>query len=137
MVINKITTGFVIQVFDTDKKRFISQNFTAGDECEYETKDGTSVDSSSLEVDGKEIYLPYDMVQPGIRYIQLLDLDGQQIGILKTNADESTLDELINSYSEYVSNDKGIDEFLEFCKERFPINIFDRFFLDEERVLEI
>lgn len=64
MLINKITTGFVIQTFDTEQKKFVSQNFTAGSECDYEDQTGTPVESELLEVNGDEVYLPFDMVQP-------------------------------------------------------------------------
>ena len=67
MLVNKVTTGFVIQVFDTELKRFVSQEFVAGDDCQYEDKDGDPVDRKALEVDGKEAYLPFDMVQPRVR----------------------------------------------------------------------
>ena len=69
MVIKKITTGFVVQTFDTDIGKFISQEFIAGDECSYENSyptDGETVDSNLLEVDGKEAYLPFEMTQPNI-----------------------------------------------------------------------
>jgi len=64
MLVNKITSGFVIQVFDTELQRFISQEFVAGEDCQYEDEDGVSVSSEVLEVDGEEAYLPFDMVQP-------------------------------------------------------------------------
>ena len=64
MLVNKVTVGFVVQVFDTEKKRFVSQAFVAGDQCDYEDKDGERVDRKALEVDGKEVLLPFDMVQP-------------------------------------------------------------------------
>ncbi len=66
MIIKKITYGFVVQVFDDSKKmkKFISQEFVAGDQCEYENEGGMIVDPSCLEVDGQEVYLPFDMVQP-------------------------------------------------------------------------
>lgn len=57
MIIKKITTGFVIQEFDTDLQKFVSQKFVAGDECDYEDEDGTAVEPCNQ-------YLPYDMVQP-------------------------------------------------------------------------
>lgn len=63
MLVRKITTGFVVQVFDTDLQHFIEQSFIAGD-CEYEDETGEPVESKLLEVDGEEIYLPFDMVQP-------------------------------------------------------------------------
>ena len=71
MIISKITTGFVVQIFDTDIGQFVSQMFVAGDECSYENAcptDGKPVDSNLLEVDGKEAYLPFEMVQP-INYL--------------------------------------------------------------------
>jgi len=58
MIVNKITTGFVIQSFDTEKKEFVSQDFIAGDEVSYEKEDGTPYNG---DVDS---YLPFDMVQP-------------------------------------------------------------------------
>ena len=65
MKLNKITIGFVIQTFDTKLKRFISQEFFAGDQCDYEDREGNAVDPSLFH--GKtaaEVYLPFDMVQP-------------------------------------------------------------------------
>lgn len=64
MIIQKITTGFVVQKYDTETQRFVEQFFDAGDQCDYEDEDGNTVDSSLLEVDGQEVYLPYEMVQP-------------------------------------------------------------------------
>ena len=54
MLVNKITEGFVIQVFDTEPGRFVSQEFVAGDRCQYEDNDGVPVCSEALEVDGKD-----------------------------------------------------------------------------------
>jgi hypothetical protein len=62
--LNKITVGFVVQVFDPETKKFISQEFFAGDQCDYENKDGERVDPSLFHKDGQEVYLSYDMVQP-------------------------------------------------------------------------
>jgi hypothetical protein len=63
MLVNKITTGFVIQTFDSETNKFICQQFVAGDECKYENTDGEHVDFDSLGI--PEIpYLPYDMVSP-------------------------------------------------------------------------
>ena len=64
MIVKKITTGFVVQTFDTETKKFLSQDFVAGDECDYENEDGDAVDSNLLEVNDEEVYLPFDMVQP-------------------------------------------------------------------------
>ena len=72
MLIRKITNGYVVQVFDTNHKKFIAQEFIAGDECECEYEDavGTPCSPSELEVNDKELYLPYDMVQPATWYNQ-------------------------------------------------------------------
>ena len=68
MIIQKITTGFVVQQFDTEKHTFIAQEFVAGDECEYEDKEGNSVSPDAVvDSNGKEAYLPYEMVQPTVQ----------------------------------------------------------------------
>lgn len=65
MIVDKITYGFVIQKWDTKKKVWVSQEFVAGDQCEYESPAGKSLDSDTIEDEsGKEPYLPFDMVQP-------------------------------------------------------------------------
>jgi hypothetical protein len=66
MIIQKITTGFVIQSFDTDIQAWINQEFVAGDECDYEINgDPINVrDFLNRVIDNTEPYLPFDMVQP-------------------------------------------------------------------------
>jgi hypothetical protein len=63
MIVEKITVGFVIQEFDTKTKKFVSQEFIAGDQVDYEDENGDPVKGLSLEAIVKE-YLPFDMVQP-------------------------------------------------------------------------
>lgn len=66
MIINKITTGFVIQSFDTNTQKFTEQRFVAGDEVIWEKENGDSLNENEVhwkkEVD--EPYLPFDMIQP-------------------------------------------------------------------------
>lgn len=77
MIVKKITTGFVIQEFDTEKKEYVKQEFIAGDEVDYETEnegegddwldnDGKVVDPSNIMLNeaGVEPYLPFTMMQP-------------------------------------------------------------------------
>ena len=71
MKIQKITSGFVIQTFDTDAQSWVSQEFVAGDECDYEVvgddgiPDIISTEQFMSHVKGEnEPYLLYDMVQP-------------------------------------------------------------------------
>jgi hypothetical protein len=65
MLINKVTTGFVVQVFDTDKGCFVSQNFVPG-ECAYEDRRGKPVAAGLLAIDGEDVTLPFEMVQPDV-----------------------------------------------------------------------
>ena len=63
MIINKITTGFVIQTFNTETKQFVSQEFKAADDVTWEDENGNSVKSPGDD-DTAEPYLNFDMVQP-------------------------------------------------------------------------
>ena len=56
MIKSKITSGFVIQNFNTETKEFVSQEFFAG-ECDFENENGGPTTAF-------EEYLPFDMVQP-------------------------------------------------------------------------
>ena len=61
MILHKITVGFVIQNFDTEKNEFVEQEFIAGDEVTWEDNNnnpGSSIDYST------DKYLPFDMKQP-------------------------------------------------------------------------
>jgi len=67
MIINKITNGFVSQLFDTETGKYTHQEFVAGD-VEYENQMGDPVDPKKVGMqkpDGTEPYLPFDMIQPG------------------------------------------------------------------------
>ena len=64
MKINKITTGFVIQTWDTELNKWIAQEFVAGDETNYEKIGGTSVDPNEIWPDVPKPYLPFDMKPP-------------------------------------------------------------------------
>ena len=67
MKLKKITHGFVVQTFDTEKGEWVSQEFVAGDDTEYETEIGNPLraDGAAELAGGEEPYLPFDMVQPG------------------------------------------------------------------------
>jgi len=75
MIINKITTGFVIQSFDTDTGTYTHQHFVAGDEVDYENVEGHFLSNKELAKfnfgpDAKnEPCMPFDMVQPSDRPI--------------------------------------------------------------------
>lgn len=71
MLVNKITTGFVIQLFDTKTKQYVSQSFTAAAEVNYENSQGDTLSETEMAESNfgpyteNEPYLPFDMVQPG------------------------------------------------------------------------
>ena len=74
-MIKKITTGFVVQVFDDGTGQYVSQEFVAG-EVDYEPADGDEL------MPEPEPYLPFEMVQPRrlikskhVRTIELTDPD--------------------------------------------------------------
>ena len=73
MIINKITTGFVVQQYDTEREQYIGQSFTAGN-VDYEKADGTVVHPTEMASLGfgpfapsGEPYLAFDMVQPRVK----------------------------------------------------------------------
>ena len=49
MKINKITSGYVIQVFDTEKKQFVSQEFVAGDSAFFNLPTGVYEDDHGIQ----------------------------------------------------------------------------------------
>lgn len=57
MIVNKITTGFVVQRLDTETRQFIAQEFIAGDQVDFENEYGEPVESFAE-------YLPFEMKQP-------------------------------------------------------------------------
>ena len=75
-MIYKITHGFVIQRFKHNK--FISQEFVAGDQTEYETPNGTQVGEVSDELP----YVPFEMVQPNT---EMLEKDDNENIVINDN----------------------------------------------------
>jgi len=76
-MINKITTGFVVQEFDEVTKKCVSQEFVAGDEVEWEALDGMPIDDELVNVETLP-YQPFNMVQPD-------DKDEEEREYLKTS----------------------------------------------------
>ena len=65
MLVRKITTGWVTQVYDTVKKQWVSQDFHAGDQVEYETTEGETLDiRSTARRAVSRAYMQFNMVQP-------------------------------------------------------------------------
>jgi hypothetical protein len=60
MLYRKIIHGYVNQVFN-DAGECIVQQFTAGDDVEYETGEGLPINGTDFPL---HCYQPFDMVQP-------------------------------------------------------------------------
>jgi hypothetical protein len=59
MIVSKITTGFVVQKFETETRSFVSQEFVAGDQVDFENQDGEAAAPF-------DEYLSFDMKQPEV-----------------------------------------------------------------------
>jgi hypothetical protein len=68
MIIQKITPGYVIQQFDSEKKQFVFQEFIGGDEIDYEDTEGNALNELEVESFGldKAAPLHFNMVQPPV-----------------------------------------------------------------------
>lgn len=59
MKVKKITSGFVVQEYDTELREWVSQEFVASDSfSEWEDENGEYIDMVNTS------YLPFVMVQP-------------------------------------------------------------------------
>ena len=72
MIVKKITTGFVVQTFDTDLECCINQEFVAGDQVDWEDEEGNALLSTSNSTQyvgdtavalARIHYQPFEMVQ--------------------------------------------------------------------------
>jgi hypothetical protein len=59
MLVKKITTGFVIQTYDTVTRKYTGQEFIAGDQVDWEDEHGEKLVECSIRE-----YLTFNMVQP-------------------------------------------------------------------------
>jgi hypothetical protein len=64
MILNKTTTGFVVQKFDSETGRCLSQEFVAGDQVEWEDQAGNTVEDGQYGIDFEGLYFPLEMKQP-------------------------------------------------------------------------
>jgi hypothetical protein len=65
MIVNKITIGYVTQIYDSTKKKWMNQYFTTGDQVSFTDQSGNTLFGDKLTKSGLlEAYLSFDMVQP-------------------------------------------------------------------------
>lgn len=60
ITVDKITTGIVVQTFDTETGECVAQRFVAGDEVEFADPSSGFIET----LDTLSLYYPFDMVQP-------------------------------------------------------------------------
>ncbi len=64
MILNKITTGFVVQKFDSETGRCLSQEFIASDQVEWEDQKGDRIEDGMCGLEREGFYFPLKMKQP-------------------------------------------------------------------------
>ena len=64
MILSKTTTGFVVQKFDSETGRCLSQEFVASDQVEWEDQKGNPIEDGQYGLDLEGFYFPLDMKQP-------------------------------------------------------------------------
>ena len=65
MKVRKITSGFVVQEYDTELREWVSQEFVASDSVEWEDENGEYIDMGiAPKIMFNTSYLPFVMVQP-------------------------------------------------------------------------
>lgn len=111
MIIYKITTGFVIQTFDTDKSAYIEQVFVAGNPVDYEDVEGNHLSDDLMREKGfgphtEEPYLPFEMVQPGKKtaYLQVVE---EAVDNAKEHAEGGmgSIDDALRAFLEGIESD--------------------------------
>lgn len=64
MILNKTTTGFVVQKFDSETGRCLSQEFVASNQVEWEDQKGNPIEDGMYGIDLEGLYWPLEMKQP-------------------------------------------------------------------------
>lgn len=107
MLIKKITTGYVIQTFDTELARFVKQEFVASDTVEWEDENGKPMG----HIEG--VCNSFEMVQPNAEDDRTVTIDFiQSFNPLHMNSDGTENKVLIckDVLSIFREYDKGLLE---------------------------
>ena len=108
--LQKVTTGYVKQLFDPATGKFVSQKFTAVDEVSYENSDGESL--SEMPENFEKAYLPFEMVQPETETVSL-DQKLLQRWLELTGMEESDLqdeiEQLIQTEISFQEEEQGLE----------------------------
>ena len=120
MKVNKVTNGYVIQVFDTDEQEYVEQTFIPEDgQPTFETEDGDSVYDVDPDFDESELDdLPLEMQQPDD--IGLDHFEWYNVAILNPDNDHAYYVQIPLGEEEgwegFDTKEKAV-EFMEDCME--------------------
>lgn len=64
MILNKTTSGFVVQKFESETGGCLSQEFVASDQVEWQDQKGDPIEDGQHGLDLEGFYFPLDMKQP-------------------------------------------------------------------------
>lgn len=64
MIVKKVTPGVVVQQFDADTGRCISQEFVASEQVEWKDQAGNPVEDGQFGIDTEALYWPVELKQP-------------------------------------------------------------------------
>lgn len=64
MILRKTTTGQVVQKFDSDTGRCLSQEFVAGNQVEWTDQQGNPIEDGMYGIDTEGFYWPIELKQP-------------------------------------------------------------------------
>lgn len=106
--IKKITTGFVTQTFEDGK--CIDQEFTAGDQVDWEDEVGNVIDDQN---DNPDIpYVPFHMVQPAEKHTVMIHWGeiGTRIETFKENGEDAISEYEFDTHEELNAFLQGLSE---------------------------
>ena len=115
MLIKKITTGVLVQAFDTETRTFVSQEFVAGDRVDYEDEDGPVKNPSFLKKIIEKIFdATCNQIDELTEEIKKLHLKRSKLIIkLESNPDfDSKLEKYKNSPAVYMRRPWPRSEFM-------------------------
>jgi hypothetical protein len=64
MIVRKIIPGFVVQEFNATTGACLSQEFVAGEQVAWETRDGDPISDGDFGIDLEGLYFPVEIEKP-------------------------------------------------------------------------
>lgn len=122
MLLNKITIGYVVQTFDTELGKFVSQEFIASHKAEWEDQHGTyAVAPSNAGM------LPFEMVGPEVieneRIVEIDYIHSTNPGHILANGNRDKIAECRAALSVFRDYGYGLSEAKSFIEGHFIVKI--------------